>query len=238
MKIKIPDQPFVFKNFQIYHHNCAHKVGFDGVLLGAWVDVGHDYHICDLGAGSGLISLMIAQRFSNTKIIAIEIDESSFQQAKFNIEKSIYKNHIQLIQNDFLDYKSTIAFDHIICNPPFYVNKNKIINHARLIARHSNNELLNALFKKSCDVLNDNGKFSLIYPYEFKNEFEINLESNGLFKSKECLVFTGKDTPERILSTWQKQLNTITYSQLNIYQKDQTYSQDYINLTKDFYINL
>ena len=111
---------FQFKRFSIKQDHCAMKVGTDGVLLGAWCDVTDARHILDVGAGSGLVALMVAQRNYRAIIEAVEIDRDSASDADYNFKHSPWSNRLNLKNIDFLDYRPSIKFDLIVSNPPFF----------------------------------------------------------------------------------------------------------------------
>lgn len=229
------DQPFRFKQFEIHHHNCAHKVGFDGVLLGAWTDYGNATSILDIGTGSGLIALMAAQRQQNANIIAVEKDHASIQQAISNFNHSPFNKQIIPVEIDFLEFQTATKMHHVVFNPPFFISTTRSKTNERTDARQIKAETLKQLFLKTNAILLNGGNFSLIYPYEFKNEFERILEESGFFKGKETLVYTTSHTPERVLCTWSTTLVPIKKNELKIYTSENEYSTEYINLTKDFY---
>src|SRR5690606_21649535 len=112
-------KPLRFKQFEIYQEQTAMKVGTDGVLLGAWTKVGSAKTILDVGCGTGLLSLMLAQK-SNARITAVEIDQNAFEEAKLNISISPWSNQIELIHANFEQFNTVNKFDIIICNPPFF----------------------------------------------------------------------------------------------------------------------
>ena len=110
---------FDFKQFRVYHDRCAMKVGTDGVLLGAWAPTNQATRILDIGAGSGLISLMLAQR-SKATIVGVELDEAAALQARENVEQSRFASRIEIVNADILHYTSEAKFDLIVSNPPFF----------------------------------------------------------------------------------------------------------------------
>ena len=113
---------FQFKQFTIWHDKCAMKVGTDGVLLGAWAETENSQKILDIGTGTGLIAIMLAQRYSLSQITAIEIDEAAAAQAKMNIARSPWTKRIQVICNDFSLFRTESKYNLIVSNPPYFVN--------------------------------------------------------------------------------------------------------------------
>lgn len=115
----MPNPYFSFKQFTVYHDRCAMKVGTDGVLLGAWADVSGARDILDIGTGTGLIALMLAQR-SEAHIMAVDIDEDAVKQAKENVEKSPWPGRIEVERHDICCFNSDIRYDVIVSNPPYF----------------------------------------------------------------------------------------------------------------------
>ena len=131
---------FRFKQFTVWHDRCAMKVGTDGVLIGAWCDVDACRRILDVGCGTGLISLMIAQRTSDrTMIEGVEIDAVAAEQAAENTDRSPWKNRLRIHTSDFLDFatSATVRYDHIVSNPPYFEKSLLPEDAARLTARHT-----------------------------------------------------------------------------------------------------
>ena len=131
---------FRFKHFTVWQQHCAMKVGTDGVLLGAWADGGQ--RILDIGTGTGLIALMMAQRFPAAEVTAVEIDEQAAMQACENVAASPFADRVNVIHDDILRYADACAegcFDAIVCNPPFFVNSLKNPDSKRALARHNDN---------------------------------------------------------------------------------------------------
>ena len=127
---------FRFKQFTIHQEKCAMKVGTDGCLLGAWVDLSQSQRILDVGCGSGLIAIMTAQRCTNVTITGIEIDNEAASQATENAESSPWAERIEIICEDFLKFTPEQQFDTIVSNPPYFSNSLKCPNDKRNKARH------------------------------------------------------------------------------------------------------
>ncbi|MDG1766486.1 MAG: methyltransferase [Flavobacteriales bacterium] len=129
---------FVFKQFQIDQRDCGMRISEDGILLGAWADFSQCTHVLDLGCGTGLLSLMLAQRFPKLRITAIDIDPGAANRARENAENSAFRERIQVICADFfsLDDELLSGIDGIICNPPFFTEGKSSENQARSLARH------------------------------------------------------------------------------------------------------
>ena len=215
------------------------KVGTDGVLLGAWVDSENVKSILDIGTGTGLIALMLAQR-SNAIIEAIEIDESASIQAKENIAKSDWKESIQVLNIPFQKfYKSTNkTYDVIVSNPPYFQNSLFAPDKKRTDARHNSNLELEELLDGSIKLLNEEGKFSLILPYIEGTMFILKASEKGLFCTRQTKVLPrpGRE-PKRLLLEFMKTKKPLIEQEIIIeLNKRHEYSDAYKNLTKDFYL--
>ena len=177
---------FQFKQFKVNQGDTAMKVGTDGILLGAWVDVGDEIdensRFFDVGTGTGLIALMIAQRCSG-KISAIEIDEAASTQAGENFRNSKWANRLNLINGDFTEVErlNLKNFDHVVCNPPFFKASLNSRDDKRNLARHDNALPLSAFIDSSQSIIKASGKLSLILPHErFEQAMQI-FEQKGFF---------------------------------------------------------
>ncbi len=233
---------FQFKHFSINDSDCAMKIGTDGVLLGAWADVSASSNVLDIGSGSGLISLMAAQR-SNASITGIEIDPLAAKQSIENIKDSHWSNRISIINSDFVVWASMphniSCFDHIVSNPPFFNNGPVAPNRQRATARHSNSLGYDQLIKLSKKLLTDNGKLSIISPVERQDDIIFYSELEHMFISRLTHVYSrtgGKAT--RLLWEFSKIKCTTEYTSLSIRETNNNFSQEYINLTTDFYLNI
>lgn len=213
------------------------KVGTDGVLLGAWANAKQVGEILDIGTGTGLIALMMAQRFPNAKVLGIEIDAEACQQAKENVANSIFANQIEILHQDFLEWKSQIRFESIVCNPPFYLNWHQANNESRSIARHSNPIQLLKWIEKCKELLTDEGVINLILPSSYFDW--LNQHINHLHINRICLVRPNSVKPaHRILIEFGKTKKILVEDEIIIEQNERHhYSDLYVNLCKDFYLN-
>lgn len=230
---------FEFKEFKIFHNRCAMKVGTDSVLLGAWIKTINAQTILDIGTGSGLLALMMAQRQKDALIVGVEIDKDAAQQAKENIISSSYNSdRIKIICTDIRLYSNENKFDIIISNPPFFNNSLKSPNLKRNIARHTDSLNFEELMTCAYHLLNENGEFSIIIPYDVLNVVTIIAASQKLYISRKTMVYStfGNNIPKRVLLSFRKvQADFIEEKHLAIRNADNTYTTDFISLTKDFY---
>lgn len=230
---------FKFKQFHVKNEISAMKVGTDGVLLGAWADFSSSKLILDVGSGTGLISLMAAQR-SNSQIIGIEIDPDASKESIENITNSPWKERISIICNDITLISDELhGVDHIVSNPPFFENGVLAPDSSRATARHCDTLNFNSLISLAHNVLVLNGKLSFISPYESKENITYIATLNKMFISRYTEVFSNpqKDIPIRIL--WELTTENIPTKKSKLYIRniDNQYSTEYINLTKEFYLN-
>ena len=232
---------FQFKYFGINDSECAMKIGTDGVLLGAWADVKFSHNILDIGSGSGLISLMLAQQ-SNANITGIEIDENAVKQSIDNINNSHWKNRITIIHDDFTQWATNldkcIKFDHIVSNPPFFNNWPIAPSNTRATARHEKSLGYDQLIKLSIQLLTKDGKLSIISPYNRKDYIIFLCELSQLYISRITNIYSKEEgKPVRILWEIRKLKCRSKHTSFAIRDKDNLYTNEYINLTKDFYLN-
>ena len=235
----MPNDYFQFKQFIVNQDKCAMKVGTDGVLLGAWASIKNAKKILDIGTGTGLIALMLAQR-SKAKIIGIEIDKDAANQAKENILKSPWNDRIEIIQNDFIDFlKNTHEkFDLIVTNPPYFENALHSPKNERTIARHNKQLNFELLISGVSKILNQNGVFSLILPAELEKKIENLCFEQDLFRDRICFIKpTHNKNPKRIMMEFGRKRKMAEKTTLIIEDNERhKYSADYIALTKDFYL--
>ena len=234
----MPNPFFRFKQFTIRQENAAMKVGTDGVLLGAWAEVSGAKTILDIGTGTGLIAIMLAQR-SQTKIDAVEIDEASFIQAKENVTRCPWSSRIALYHNSFQGFSSeqNVNYDLIVSNPPYFIKSLKSPQAARNSARHNQELSQDDLVEGVVKLLKNEGIFSAIFPYIEGNIFVAKAAAKGLFCSKRVNVIGKQGTGvKRLLLEFRKQKLPFEESELTIRDKDDGFTQEYRLLTKDFYL--
>ncbi len=231
---------FQFKQFKIVQEKSAMKVGTDGVLLGAWSSVEKAKTVLDIGTGTGLISLMMAQR-SGARVTGIEIEKLAANEAVDNIINSKWKDRISIENISFQDFVNNTqnTFDLIVSNPPFFSDsfKNEIQNRA--IARHNHLLSFHELVRGSVKLLNENGLFSVVLPNIEANKF-INLakhEGLNLTRRTDIKPKASKSA-NRCLMEFAKKQSIPEISALIIYNEDNSdFTEDYKQLTRDFYLN-
>ena len=228
---------FKFKQFDVIQQHSAMKVGTDGVLLGSWVNCEESETILDIGCGTGLLSLMLAQRNSKSKIVAIEIDERAANEAKLNFNRSKWKNRLTLYNVSLQNFRSIEKFDLIISNPPFFPANNSI--KVRDIARHMNTLNFEELFFCAEKLLKPSGIFSLLVPNSSEDFCSKVALANRFFCNRVCYVRGNKSTAfKRILMEFSFKKKKVEKDHLTIEKSRHKYTDQYIGLCKKFYLNL
>jgi tRNA1Val (adenine37-N6)-methyltransferase len=232
---------FQFKQFTIHQQNAAMKVGTDGVLLGAWASVEETHTILDIGTGTGLIALMLAQR-SNAEIIAIDISASAIHDAALNIQNSPWKNRINVIETSFQNYFDipSLTFDCVVCNPPYFTNSILSTDINRTLARHNHRLPFDQLLAGVSRMLKPDGHFSVILPVAAEREFRMLAANYRLFPSRITRVRPkpSVDT-SRILIEFKIDANLKIDDELIIEtEKHHEYQPAFIELVKAFYLKL
>lgn len=235
-------KPFQFKLFQIQQDRCAMKIGTDGVLLGAWTSIGHQpQSILDIGAGTGLIALMLAQRSNADTIDALEINEEAHGQCVDNFESSdwadrLFCYHASL--DEFVDELDD-KYDLIVSNPPFYSEIVSSGDENRDMARQNQSLPFTELLGGAAQLMSKDGTFSTIIPYKEELTFLKMAHELNLFPKRITRV---KGNPEsevkRSLIEFQFGNISVTVNNLTIELERHKYTQEYIDLTKDFYLKM
>ena len=235
-------KPFKFKEFTVNQDQCAMKIGTDSVLLGSWTTLKNNpFSVLDIGAGTGVLSLMIAQRSRAENIEAIEIDADAFEQCSENFENSSWSDRLFCYHASLLEFVEEVEdkFDLIICNPPFYSEDYKTDNAARDLARFNDAMPFEHLIYAALNLMSENSVFSVVIPSKEETNF-IDLASKGGLFSNRILRVKGNPESEikRSLLEFSFKENETETSELIIETSRHQYTQDYINLTKDFYLKM
>jgi tRNA1Val (adenine37-N6)-methyltransferase len=235
-------KPFQFKQFIINQDQCAMKIGTDGVLLGAWATIEHKPNsVLDIGAGTGVIALMVAQRSPSDCIDAIEIDDKAFEQCVANFENSPWSNRLFCYHASLEEFTGEVddTYDLIISNPPFYTDDYKSKDQQRDLARFADVLPFEHLLKSASKLLSEDGKFAVIIPYKEENHFMDLAFTANLFPIR-ILRVKGNPSSEmkRSLLEFSFHESVIKTEELIIETERHHYTQDYINLTKEFYLKM
>jgi tRNA1Val (adenine37-N6)-methyltransferase len=175
---------FHFKQFSILHQTEGLKVNTDGCLLGALSKFENPKHCLDIGTGTGVIAMMLAQQYASAKVTAIELNTIAYQQAELNIQASVFKNQIELLNADFTTYHSEIHYDLIVCNPPYFSNHLQGPNTNKNMALHSDTLPPQLLIEKVKIILEPKGLFMVIYPVLEMEKFKTLAAAAGLFPQR------------------------------------------------------
>jgi len=229
---------FQFKQFKILQEKSAMKVGIDGVLLGAWVQINSAVRILDVGTGTGLIALMLAQR-SEAQITAIEIEENAFCEAEMNAGLSGWRDRVKIFHTSLQNFAKTDIrkFDLIVSNPPFFSQATRAACAERTIARHNDLLPFSELISCSSNLLLENGRIALILPVEALVEIQHWAELNKLWLCRKTNIIPkiGKKT-NRVMLELGKKETVLTEDCLTIYNSDGSFTEEYVSLTKSFYL--
>jgi tRNA1Val (adenine37-N6)-methyltransferase len=234
---------FQFKQFTILQDRCAMKVGTDGVLLGAWTPVNHNpYSVLDIGAGTGLIALMLAQRSNAQQIDALEIDENAYEQATDNFENSPWNDRLFCFHaglDEFVDEPED-EYDLIVSNPPFYTENYKTNNEQRDLARFADALPFEELIEAAALLLSENGIFAVILPYKEETNFLALAKENELFPIKITRIkgTPTTETKRSLLAFGRNEIINFPVDELIIETDRHQYTPEYIELTKAFYLKM
>jgi len=228
---------FRFKQFTIRHTDSAMKVGTDAVLLGAWTNFENPHNLLDIGTGSGILAMMMAQRHEKAQITAVEIDANASEEAKFNVQNSTFNSRIKVFNLDIKQWLSEEKFDAIICNPPFFNSSLKAKSESRSTARHTDTLNSEQLISLIFSFLHVNGSAALILPIGQLEEFQTNLIRVGLHVKRLCRVKGHRDKPaKRVLIQIGFREVKSTETELIIESSRHIYTAEFSELVKDFYL--
>lgn len=211
------------------------KVGTDGTLLGAWASVSNREKpllILDVGTGTGLIALMMAQRFPEARVVGIDIDADAVLQAQENVAASPFADRVDILHQDFADTvrNSDKPWQAIVCNPPFFTQSLPCPDDKRTMARHDETLSYRTLATNAWQLLSDDGELSVIVPADQQSRMDAEASLAGFFKSRVCMVNTSSaKPPKRVLLAYKKHPAMLQRQELTIG------STEYHELTKDFY---
>jgi len=234
--------PFQFKQFAIHQDACAMKVGTDSVLLGAWTSLKHEPNtILDIGAGTGILALMMAQRSNAENIEAIEINADAYEQCVSNFEISSWADRLFCYHADLdeLVAEMEIAYDLIIANPPYFTENNTTKNTARDLARRNDALPFSELIKSVAKLLSPTGEFAVIIPHKEFTVFTKLAQNQNLFANRVTHVRGTASSPIKRTLLQLSFTETSTPTEILIVEEVRhTYTNAYTLLTKDFYLKM
>ena len=233
---------FAFKQFCIEQENTAMKVSTDGILLGAWVNLSGVKSLLDVGAGTGLLSLMCKQRSECLAVTAVEIESGAFQDAHLNIQNSPWQDGIILHQSAIQDFQSDIQFDLVISNPPYFIDSLKGPSAARNLARHTDSLSFSALLNEFKRLSHPLSCLAVVLPYKEGLEFIALAQQQDLHLVRKCEVkTTERKAASRLLLEFEYASNRVFVEPENtvlcIHENGQ-YSEDFTTFCRDFYLKM
>ena len=236
IKIMPANTHFSFKKFTIHQDQTAMKVTTDACILGAYTSVKATKTILDIGTGTGLLSLMLSQR-GIAKIDAIEIDESAYNQAVVNVNNSIYKDKVTIHNTSIQDFININPYDLIISNPPFFQNHLKSETVSRNNSLHTDTLSFENLLSSVLRLLSFNGTFVVLLPMYESSVFEQLAIPQGLYPQKKLMIRHRKGSKIlRIITTFGRLKKEIINEELIIKNPDESYTPDFQELLKDYYL--
>lgn len=228
---------FKFKQFEVDQKGCAMKINTDGVLLAAMAEGNEPKRILDIGTGTGVLALMMAQRFENAKIEAVEIEEQASVTANKNFKSSIFKDRLTINNIAIAQFNTAQKFDLIISNPPFFVNDLKNVEEKKGIARHTDEQFFVSLIEKVSRFLSNDGSFWFILPIK---QAEILIKyglEKGLYLAKKIELHSDQSKPAFRWVVCLDRINVETkIEQFYIYESEKIYTKAYKELLKDFFL--
>lgn len=236
------NKPFQFKEFVVYQDKTAMKVGTDGVLLGAWAAINSDvFSVLDIGAGTGLIALMVAQKSNAEVIDAIELNDDAYEQTVENFERSDWGDRLFCYHASLQEFVEEIddKYDLVISNPPFYTSTYKELSEERAMARHTESLTYDELLEGASKLLSETGSCAFIIPFSEEEKFIKIAFENKLFTNRITRVKGTESSPlKRSLLQLSFQETTIETSELVIEIERHKYTPDYIKLVENFYLRM
>lgn len=227
---------FQFKQFTVSQDRCAMKVGTDGVLLGAWAHGGS--HILDIGTGTGIIALMMAQRFPKALVDAIEIDSEAAHQAVENVARSPFADRIKVVETSLQQFKPDEPYDVIVTNPPFFAHSLKSPDDSRRLARQTDSLPFSAIFAFAKENLVVDGELSAIIPTDYLEEFSQEAFMRGMFLSRQYAVKTVERKPAKrtLVAFSPSRPAAFDKREVILSDKDGKRSPWYEELVEEFYL--
>lgn len=235
-------KPFIFKKFSVNQQNHSFKVGTDSIILGAIVNQNiNPKNILDIGTGTGLLALMMAQKFKTSKIDAIDIQKECVLLAQKNFEKSDWINRLSAIHKSLQDFNPTKKYELIICNPPYFENSLANQSKQKAISRHLNPHSfsLDVFFNQTKKLLQNNGSIYFCYPKNQEDKIDNHIFNSELYLSNKYYIKSSAlQTPYLIIYKLMfSSIQNPLIEDLAIRNSKNEYTQEFITLTQEFYLN-
>ncbi len=229
---------FQFKYFSIKQEVAAVKVGTDAMLLGAFVAVQDTFDCLEIGTGTGVIALMLAQQNSGLHVVSLEIDKETAEEAEYNVFNSPYSSQIQVQHIDFLVYHSQKSFDVIVSNPPYFENGLLPEDPKLKTAKHIDSKVVQLWFDKIEQLLSSDGYCWLILPFNSLNEWVSMATNSNLFLNTEIRLFAKPNVIKRVIVCFSKVKKEFSSQDFLIRNEDGDFSASYIERTMEFHNRL
>ncbi len=242
---KSQNRKMVFKRFTVHDDNCAMKIGTDALVLGAIADHSNPKHILDVGSGSGVVALMLAQRFESSEVVGVELNEEAFTQATENFRSSPFSNRVSAINSSFQNWSSLEknhgTIDLLVSNPPFFNGTSKSPIEARNMARHDRYLKIHDLFSGAQNVLKDGGVAVVVWPVEREGELLEKAEETGFYINKRIEIRpTENHDAVRIIAQFST-LNSTKIEEEIVLEKgvgdNREFTSEYLVLMKGFFLH-
>lgn len=231
---------FQFKQMRIEQSQCAMKVSTDACIQGAWTPIAaHVQRVLDIGTGTGLLALMLAQRKHTLNIDALEIEHSAAQQAIENIQQSPFAAQINIYETDAQDWLSEQAYDLIICNPPFFSNSLKSDKQLRNLARHNDSLTFDNLAQLIASRLKPDAYASILIPTTEQANWAAAAIKHDLYTAQQLMIQPFEySAPNRMILILSKTKSALETEELIIYQSPKVYTPHFRDLLHPFYLHL
>jgi len=227
-------KPFKFKQFEIQQSANVFRVGTDGVLLGALADIESAENVLEVGTGTGLISLMLAQRNLNTNFLGIDINQEAVNLTKLNFQNSPFSLRLKNSYQDFKTFETDEKFDLIVSNPPYFEENP---SGKDILARQTVELNFKQLTSRSSKLLSENGIFSIIIPFEVGTYFIETAKENQLFLNRKVNIYGIENSKiKRLVLEFSQSEKALEESDFVIEKSPRKYSDQYLELTKEFHV--
>ena len=227
-------KPFIFQKFSINQSKDVFRVGTDGVLLGALSTISTAKNILEIGTGTGLVSLMLAQRNPNSQILALDINPIAVELSSKNFSESIFNKRLKAIHQDFSEFSSQEKFDLIISNPPYFEASD---SEKDKLARQTIALNFSQLIEKSAEFIDSKGLFTVIIPFDSGENFIQLAQKNQFHLIRKVIIYGIKNsTPKRLLLEFSREKSDYKEENFVIEKSPRQYSDSYLELTKEFHV--
>lgn len=234
------NRPFFFKQFAMFHHQSTMRICTDAVLFAQWVEVSPQDRVLDVGTGSGIIPMILAQKNAG-EIEAVEIDRDSFEEAALNFKLSAWADKIKIFNEDVRNFADSNLekYDLIVSNPPYYSSDVKPIREKKVMARHVSTLSFRDLILSAKNMMKENARFALVLPYTESRMFIEEAEKSGLYLYKEFLIspIEGKEANRVNMQFVKNRVTDIERELFTIRNKDYSYTDEYKAFLKDYYLD-